>query len=615
MSNASAPSTFLLASEDKYDGTNWEHFKMLILGAALSKGLTGYLDGRIKKPNPADDVDTRKPTMWWGATEPTLEEWSQRDGYALGMIILNVKDPVGLGLKTDGTAHEAWESIRRNNDTTSELATLRAEDELHALKFNEGEDFDAHVAQLRLLWERANRKGAGITAMRFQAILLRSLPSSWSSFLSTLGDINDLDSVVNRLKSYIARSQQDMPSTSQRSTNVSAASRNRHNSSDGKIGRPAPRERGEGYPLPLPSPPAKKSLPVPGFELTPLQRTTKGVPGPSRGKEVEVLISSRTKKGKIVAHPIAQIKVPASATPSTSKPSKTPVSIPKGTSSPSKRKRHELESDIEEADEGEEYRAPKHSKTTHSRKSKKTSATAQVFPTSALKLRDLLQNLPRSNISMLPCTNCICNFRARNREVMNGCTFQGFGKPCGPCDRGNRPGCSHEMASEDIHKMAYCSAGFTAMNPYRIQEVIRALSDVGATYQSLVELATVQRNRYFEILIPLMRTWSEIEQRSPDDETLVQHFGNNPQRAAEFLKCISPFVKDFRSSSEDVRSLFLPGSSVKLSDMLSDFDLPFWPTGRASTSNVAITSQENEEGDDDNAESPGVEEEDDVESE
>ena len=46
----SQPLIFLLATDKKFNGTNWVEWKGTILSAADAHGLDGYLDGTITKP-------------------------------------------------------------------------------------------------------------------------------------------------------------------------------------------------------------------------------------------------------------------------------------------------------------------------------------------------------------------------------------------------------------------------------------------------------------------------------------------------------------------------------------------------------------------------------------
>ncbi|KAJ7917075.1 hypothetical protein B0H13DRAFT_1608616, partial [Mycena leptocephala] len=104
----------LLATEKlQPNKSNYAIFKVLIEEHAASKGLSGYLDGTITKPAiitlitgtaPAD------PTPVF-STAPSHEEWGYRNGVMQSMIVTNIIDPIGLGVKRDGTVKECWDSV------------------------------------------------------------------------------------------------------------------------------------------------------------------------------------------------------------------------------------------------------------------------------------------------------------------------------------------------------------------------------------------------------------------------------------------------------------------------------------------------------------------------
>ncbi|KAJ7354130.1 hypothetical protein DFH08DRAFT_691964, partial [Mycena albidolilacea] len=92
---------------------NYPTFKVLIEEHAASKGLSGYLDGSISKPAivivptgtaPAD------PTPIFSTT-PSRDEFIYRDGVLRSLIVTNIIDPIGLGVKRYGTAKECWDSV------------------------------------------------------------------------------------------------------------------------------------------------------------------------------------------------------------------------------------------------------------------------------------------------------------------------------------------------------------------------------------------------------------------------------------------------------------------------------------------------------------------------
>ncbi|KDR67143.1 hypothetical protein GALMADRAFT_80069, partial [Galerina marginata CBS 339.88] len=110
----------IFTDENKFDGTNWLGWNNAITIAARLRGARRYLDGTITKPPPspstlptanaAEIALPPEPTAWMSKT-PSDDEWEICDAWTMGLIIYNVKNPVGLGVKLDRTAAEAWKSL------------------------------------------------------------------------------------------------------------------------------------------------------------------------------------------------------------------------------------------------------------------------------------------------------------------------------------------------------------------------------------------------------------------------------------------------------------------------------------------------------------------------
>ncbi|KAG6815922.1 hypothetical protein H0H87_010147 [Tephrocybe sp. NHM501043] len=86
-----------------FDGTNYISFKNRVLIAARARGARGHLEGTTKRPttpthksepSPTDSTPETaavaqtdaKATEWLSST-PSVEEWDERDAWALGLII------------------------------------------------------------------------------------------------------------------------------------------------------------------------------------------------------------------------------------------------------------------------------------------------------------------------------------------------------------------------------------------------------------------------------------------------------------------------------------------------------------------------------------------------
>ncbi len=98
------PSLTILSEEQKFNGDNllsWMTNMTQLLG---SKGLSGYINGKVALPATlATSSDkTPDPTPIYSTT-PSIDEWHFRDQLARGHITLNCTDVAGLGVKTSGT--------------------------------------------------------------------------------------------------------------------------------------------------------------------------------------------------------------------------------------------------------------------------------------------------------------------------------------------------------------------------------------------------------------------------------------------------------------------------------------------------------------------------------
>ncbi|KAF9459085.1 hypothetical protein BDZ94DRAFT_1172407, partial [Collybia nuda] len=116
--NSNIPPIF--PENDQFNGKNFTAFKTRLLIAAKARG---YLEGATYNINTTTDT---APTPWTSLT-PSTDEWEVRDAWALGLVIFNVKNPIGLGVRIDGTAAQAWASLNELYNITSDLALVNAE--------------------------------------------------------------------------------------------------------------------------------------------------------------------------------------------------------------------------------------------------------------------------------------------------------------------------------------------------------------------------------------------------------------------------------------------------------------------------------------------------------
>ena len=163
--------------------------------------MLGYLKGIIANPTPPTSPTTAltytsaplelplpdDPTPWY-STNPSVAEWATHDAWVRVLLPYNTKNPIGLGLKLDGTAAEAWTSLTSQYKIMSDLATVTTQCDLRTTIFTDGNDFPIHVSNLHTKWAIVNSAGANIGDADFCMIILSSLPASWDSVVGTLYD-------------------------------------------------------------------------------------------------------------------------------------------------------------------------------------------------------------------------------------------------------------------------------------------------------------------------------------------------------------------------------------------------------------------------------------------
>ncbi|PBK97148.1 hypothetical protein ARMGADRAFT_1075671 [Armillaria gallica] len=155
MSSNATGVTILPDTNSHFNGKNYTSWKLQLTKLLKGKGLWGYIKGLIPCPA-APTTSTSGPTTIPLPPDPTpiyssnpsRDEWNFHDQLAHSHIVLNVFDPISLGVRTDGTAKECWDSITAEHAKKTDMALSEAESALNALKFDGNSDIDAHVSEL-----------------------------------------------------------------------------------------------------------------------------------------------------------------------------------------------------------------------------------------------------------------------------------------------------------------------------------------------------------------------------------------------------------------------------------------------------------------------------------
>lgn len=162
---------------------NWRPYKWEILFAVQSRGLTGYIEGTIPKPNsylqpiyPAVQATTTP----WSSPTPFPEEWDARDRLVAGTIISNITDPVRLGIDETKWASEIWTALVKRFKKQDEQRIHLADTSLCQEKFDPAEStMEDHEKRMRNLIKKVHDLGGTVTDTQFRHIVISSMPPEW----------------------------------------------------------------------------------------------------------------------------------------------------------------------------------------------------------------------------------------------------------------------------------------------------------------------------------------------------------------------------------------------------------------------------------------------------
>jgi len=176
------PSLTILSKEQKFNGENllsWTTNMIQLLG---SKGLSGYIDGKIALPaTPPDKTPDSTPIY---STTLSIDEWHFCDQLAQGHITLNCTDVAGLGVKTTGTTKEAWDSIQTEWGRSTDMRRSHAQEMLNGTVYIEGMSIQDHIKLLQTRKAAVdNLSMAAMSDETWRGILIRSIPPTTSYWL------------------------------------------------------------------------------------------------------------------------------------------------------------------------------------------------------------------------------------------------------------------------------------------------------------------------------------------------------------------------------------------------------------------------------------------------
>jgi hypothetical protein len=206
------PSLTILSEEQKFNGDNLLQWNTNITQLLGSKGLLGYVDGKISKPGPESLQLPSTPTTTGQyfstpiySTNPTLDEWLFRDQLARGHITLNCTDVASLGVITTGTAKDAWESIQAEWGRSTDMRRSHAQEALNRTEYSEGTDIQDHVKLLRTRKAAVdNLSTQAMSDETWRGIIIRSIPpaAKWLPVIPSLYTMPTSADIISTLLTH-----------------------------------------------------------------------------------------------------------------------------------------------------------------------------------------------------------------------------------------------------------------------------------------------------------------------------------------------------------------------------------------------------------------------------
>ena len=233
------PLLTILSEEQKFNGDNLLQWKTNITQLLGSKGLLGYIDGKILKPGPesipllAETASTQvaqpisTPIY---SSKPTIDEWNFQDQLARGHITLNCTDVASLGVITTGTAKEAWDSIQTEWGRSTDMRRSHAQEALNRTIYTEGTEIQDHIKLLRI--RKAAIDNLSMSMMSdetWRGTIIRSIPPTpkWLPVIPSLYSLSSSADIISTLLAHgmIIWRETSKATTSPNSSNTVLAAR------------------------------------------------------------------------------------------------------------------------------------------------------------------------------------------------------------------------------------------------------------------------------------------------------------------------------------------------------------------------------------------------------
>ena len=173
-------SSLSISSIPQFDGTNWSIWSIGVKAYLQYLGIDDYILQAVTSPtNPA---------------ELTKHEANIKRASSVVMLATNSTLWHLFGDKTD--PKERFDILKAKYEKAGALTAFSYFNRLFGTKFSEGESMVAQLAELDRLRDEANTAGIKLSDEHYVLLILRSLPSSYSTMFTALLSTADLSKIT-----------------------------------------------------------------------------------------------------------------------------------------------------------------------------------------------------------------------------------------------------------------------------------------------------------------------------------------------------------------------------------------------------------------------------------
>lgn len=182
------------------NGANWVLFKRRIILIVSSKPLLlRHLEGRASLPKPPDALgpkptedDQKEHQRLLAEYKDQVDEWMAHDAAVLQQIITNIPDSIFIRIMNQNTAAEMWNALKKEFEDRPQAVKNELRNRFALTKCGDNEDVREHFDRMQYMFAELSGMGVTIADSEYAAILTKSMPKSYGSYLAVISAVADV---------------------------------------------------------------------------------------------------------------------------------------------------------------------------------------------------------------------------------------------------------------------------------------------------------------------------------------------------------------------------------------------------------------------------------------